>query len=145
MKGIDDVLVRLARCCNPVPGDDIVGYVTRGRGATVHRQDCPNILRLREKERLVKVAWGEQKRVYPVAVRVKAYDRDGLARDVSNLVANENINMGLVQAGINHEAKMNMAVLDLVLEVKDVDQLTRVLTRIEALPNVMEAHRIKPG
>jgi GTP pyrophosphokinase len=143
--GLKGLLTMIARCCNPVPGDDIIGYVTRGRGATVHRQDCPNILRLREKERLVKVAWGEQKRVYPVAVRVKAYDRDGLARDVSNLVANESINMGLVQAGINHEAKMNMAVLDLVLEVKDVDQLTRVLTRIEALPNVMEAHRIKPG
>jgi GTP pyrophosphokinase len=143
--GLKGLLTMIARCCNPVPGDDIIGYVTRGRGATIHRQDCPNILRLREKERLVKVAWGEQKRVYPVAVRVKAYDRDGLARDVSNLVANESINMGLVQAGINHEAKMNMAVLDLVLEVKDVDQLTRVLTRIEALPNVMEAHRIKPG
>ena len=143
--GLKGLLTTIARCCNPVPGDDIVGYVTRGRGATVHRQDCPNILRLREKERLVKVAWGEQKRVYPVLVRVKAYDRDGLARDVSNLVANENINMGLVQAGINHESKMSMAVLDLVLEVKDVDQLTRVLTRIEALPNVMEAHRIKPG
>lgn len=143
--GLKGLLTTIARCCNPVPGDDIIGYVTRGRGATVHRQDCPNILRLREKERLVKVAWGEQKRVYPVAVRVKAYDRDGLARDVSNLVANENINMGLVQAGINHESKMSMAVLDLVLEVKDIDQLTRVLTRIEALPNVMEAHRIKPG
>ncbi len=143
--GLKGLLTTIARCCNPVPGDDIIGYITRGRGATVHRTDCPNILRLRERERLVKVTWGEQKRVYPVAVRVKAYDRDGLARDVSNLVANENINMGLVQAGINHEAKMSMAVLDLVLEVKDVDQLTRVLTRIEALPNVMEAHRIKPG
>ena len=143
--GLKGLLTTIARCCNPVPGDDIIGYITRGRGATVHRTDCPNILRLRERERLVKVTWGEQKRVYPVAVRVKAYDRDGLARDVSNLVANENINMGLVQAGINHEAKMSMAVLDLVLEVKDVDQLTRVLTRIEALPNVMEAHRVKPG
>jgi guanosine-3',5'-bis(diphosphate) 3'-pyrophosphohydrolase len=143
--GLKGLLTTIARCCNPVPGDDIIGYITRGRGATIHRQDCPNILRLKEKERLVRVAWGEQKRVYPVAVRVKAYDRDGLARDISNLVANENINMGLVQAGVNHEAKMNMAVLDLVLEVKDVDQLTRVLTRIEALPNVMDAHRIKPG
>jgi len=143
--GLKGLLTTLARCCNPVPGEEIIGYITRGRGATIHRQDCPNILRLRERERLVRVAWGEQKRVYPVAVRVRAYDRDGLARDVSNLVANEGINMGLVQAGVNHEAKMSMAVLDLVLEVKDIDQLTRVLTRIEALPNVMEANRIKPG
>jgi guanosine-3',5'-bis(diphosphate) 3'-pyrophosphohydrolase len=143
--GLKGLLTSMARCCNPVPGDDIIGYVTRGRGATIHRRDCPNILRLREKERLVRVAWGEPKRTYPVSVRVKAYDRDGLARDVSNLVANEGINMGLVQAGVNHDTKLSLAVLDLVLEVKDIDQLTRVLTRIEALPNVMEAHRVRPG
>jgi len=143
--GLKGLLTSIARCCNPVPGDEIVGYITRGRGATIHRRDCPNILRLQEKERLVRVAWGEPKRTYPVSVRVKAYDRDGLARDVSNLVANEGINMGLVQAGINHDSKLSLAILDLVLEVKDVDQLTRVLTRIEALPNVMEAHRIRPG
>lgn len=143
--GLKGLLTTMARCCNPVPGDDIIGYVTRGRGATVHRRDCPNILRLRERERLVRVAWGEPKRTYPVAVQVKAYDRDGLARDVSNLVANEGINMGLVQAGVDHSPKMSLAVLDLVLEVRDIDQLTRVLTRIEALPNVMEAHRVRPG
>ncbi len=143
--GLKGLLTTIARCCNPVPGDDIIGYVTRGRGATIHRRDCPNILRLHEKERLVRVAWGEPKRTYPVSVRVKAYDRDGLARDVSNLVANEGINMGLVQAGVNHDSKLSLAVLDLVLEVKDIDQLTRVLTRIEALPNVMEAHRVRPG
>jgi GTP pyrophosphokinase len=143
--GLKGLLTTMARCCKPVPGDDIVGYVTRGRGATIHRRDCPNILRLRERERLVRVAWGEPKRTYPVSVRVKAYDRDGLARDVSNLVANEGINMGLVQAGVNHDSKLSLAVLDLVLEVKDIDQLTRVLTRIEALPNVMEAHRVRPG
>jgi guanosine-3',5'-bis(diphosphate) 3'-pyrophosphohydrolase len=143
--GLKGLLTSMARCCNPVPGDDIIGYVTRGRGATIHRRDCPNILRLREKERLVKVAWGEPKRTYPVSVRVKAYDRDGLARDVSNLVANEGINLSLVQAGVNHDSKLSLAVLDLVLEVKDIDQLTRVLTRIEALPNVMEAHRVRPG
>jgi GTP pyrophosphokinase len=76
---------------------------------------------------------------------VKAYDRDGLARDVSNLIANEGINMGLVQAGVDHGAKLSMAVLELILEVRDVDQLTRVLTRIEALPNVLEVNRVKPG
>ena len=78
-------------------------------------------------------------------MRVKAYDRDGLARDVSNLIANEGINMGLVQAGIDHGAKLSMAVLDMILEVRDIDQLTRVLTRIETLPNVLEVHRVRPG
>jgi guanosine-3',5'-bis(diphosphate) 3'-pyrophosphohydrolase len=143
--GLQGLLSTLARCCNPVPGDDIVGYITRGRGATIHRKDCPNILRLRERERLVRVDWGEPKRTYPVSVQVKAYDRDGLARDVSNLIANEGINMGLVQAGVDRRNKLNLATLDLVLEVRDVDQLTKVLTRIEALPNVMEVHRVRPG
>jgi len=143
--GLKGLLTTMARCCNPVPGDDIVGYITRGRGATVHRKDCPNILRLRERERLVRVAWGEPKRTYPVSVQIKAYDRDGLARDVSNLIANEGINMGLVQAGVDHGSKLSLAMLDIILEVRDVDQLTRVLTRIEQLPNVMEVHRIRPG
>jgi GTP pyrophosphokinase len=143
--GLKGLLTTMAKCCNPVPGDDIIGYITRGRGATVHRTDCPNILRLKERERLIRVAWGEPKRTYPVSVRIKAYDRDGLARDVSNLVANEGINMGLVQAEVNHGTKLSTAVLDLVLEVRDIDQLTRVLTRVEALPNVMEVHRVRPG
>lgn len=143
--GLKGLLTTIAKCCNPVPGDEIIGYITRGRGATVHRTDCPNILRLRERERLLRVSWGEPKRTYPVSVKVKAYDRDGLARDVSNLIANEGINMGLVQAGIDHGAKLSMAVLDMILEVRDIDQLTRVLTRIEALPNVLEVHRVRPG
>lgn len=143
--GLKGLLTNMARCCNPVPGDDIIGYVTRGRGATVHRRDCPNILRLRESERLVRVAWGEPKHAYPVAVQVKAYNRDGLAKDVSTLVGDEGINMGLVQSEVDHSSKIGMAVLNLILDVRDVDQLTRVLTRIEALPNVIEAHRVRPG
>jgi GTP pyrophosphokinase len=91
------------------------------------------------------VAWGLPKNTYPVAVRITAYDRDGLMRDVSNLVSDEDINMGQVKADVDHDHKMQLAVFDLILEVHDVDQLTRVLTRLEALPNVMEAHRVRPG
>ncbi len=143
--GLKGLLTGMAKCCNPVPGDDIIGYITRGRGATIHRQDCPNILRLKEKERLVRVSWGEPKRTYPVSVRVKAFDRDGLLLDVSKLVSNEGINLGQVKVGLNQDSKFNMAILDLILEVRDVEQLTRVLTRMEALPNVVEALRLKPG
>jgi len=143
--GLKGLLTTMARCCNPVPGDEIVGYITRGRGATIHRQDCPNILRLNERERLVRVTWGEPKRTYPVSVRIKAYDRDGLLRDVSNLVSNEGINMGSVQVGVNQTSKYNMADFQLILEVRDAEQLTRVLTRIETLPNVLEAQRVRPG
>jgi GTP pyrophosphokinase len=143
--GLRGLLTTMARCCNPVPGDDIVGYITRGRGATIHRRDCPNILRIYDRERLVRVSWGEPKNTYPVAVRIKAYDRDGLVKDVSNLVSDEGINLGQVTADVDHDHKLNLAVVNLILEVRDADQLARVLTRLEALPNVMDVHRVRPG
>lgn len=139
--GLKGLLTNFARCCNPAPGDDIVGYITRGRGATVHRQDCPNIMRIKDRERLVKVTWGEAKNTYPVPVRVKAYDRDGLMRDVSTLIAEEGINISKVSVDV----KNNLAVFDLVLEVRDLAQLSKVLDRLENLANVLEAQRVKPG
>ncbi|HEX2979375.1 MAG TPA: bifunctional (p)ppGpp synthetase/guanosine-3',5'-bis(diphosphate) 3'-pyrophosphohydrolase [Anaerolineaceae bacterium] len=139
--GLKGILTTIARCCKPVPGDEIIGYITRGRGATIHRQDCPNILRLRENERIVKVSWGEPKKTYPVAVEIKAYDRQGLMGDISTVLSNENINLIDIGLKVNH----NLAAIKLVLEVGDIAQLSRVLTRIENLPNVMEAHRLRVG
>ncbi len=139
--GLKGLLTNFARCCNPAPGDDIVGYITRGRGATIHRQDCPNILRVQDRERLVRVTWGEARNTYPVPVRVKAYDRDGLMKDVATLIADEGVNM----TGINVDVNRNLAILDLTLEVPDVAKLSRVLDRLENLPNVMAAQRVKPG
>ena len=139
--GLKGLLTTMARCCNPAPGDDIVGYITRGRGATIHRQDCPNILRIQDRERLVRVSWGEAKNTYPVPVRVKAYDRNGLMKDVATLIADEGINM----TGINVDVNRNLAVLDLTLEVPDIAKLSRVLDRLENLPNVMAAQRVRPG
>lgn len=131
----------MARCCNPAPGDEIIGYITRGRGATIHRKDCPNILRINDKERLVRVSWGEPKATYPVPVRIKAFDRDGLMRDVSTLIADEGVNMPRVKV----EVSRHVAIFDLVLEVRDILQLSRLLDRLENLPNVMEAQRVRPG
>ncbi|MDD5368066.1 MAG: bifunctional (p)ppGpp synthetase/guanosine-3',5'-bis(diphosphate) 3'-pyrophosphohydrolase [Anaerolineaceae bacterium] len=139
--GLKGILTTVARCCKPAPGDEIVGYITRGRGATIHRQDCPNILRLRERERLVKVSWGEPMRTFPVPVEIKAYDRQGLMGDISNILTNEGINLLDIGLKVNH----NLAAISLVLEVGDIAQLSRVLTRIENLPNVMEATRRRPG
>ena len=139
--GLKGLLTTMARCCNPAPGDDIVGYITRGRGATIHRQDCPNILRIHDRERLVRVSWGEIKRTYPVPVRVKAYDRNGLMKDIATLISDEGVNM----TGINVDVNRNLAVLDLTLEVPDIAKLSRVLDRLENLPNVMEASRVRPG
>jgi guanosine-3',5'-bis(diphosphate) 3'-pyrophosphohydrolase len=139
--GLKGLLTNFARCCNPVPGDEIVGYITRGRGATIHRKDCPNVLRIEDRERLVRVNWGEPKATYPIPVRIKAFDRDGLMRDVSTLIADEGVNMPKVKV----ETSRNLAIFDLVLEVRDILQLSRLLDRLENLPNVMEARRVKPG
>ncbi len=135
------LLSRMAMCCKPAPGDPIVGYITRGRGATIHRQDCPNVLRIKDRERLVQVSWGRLRQTYPVSVRLRAYDRDGLMRDVSTLVANEGINMSSVHVS----TKNSLAMFDLVMNVTDIEQLSRVLNRLEALPNVLEARRLRPG
>lgn len=139
--GLKGILTSIARCCNPAPGDPITGYITRGRGATIHRQDCPNILRLRDRERIVKVSWGEIHKTYPVSVEIKAYDRQGLMGDISSVLSNENINVLDIHLKVTH----NLAVIHLLLEVSDISQLSRILTRIENLQNVMEAYRIKPG
>jgi GTP pyrophosphokinase len=139
--GLKGLLTNLGRCCKPVPGDPIIGYITRGRGATIHRQDCPNVLRIKDKERLVQVSWGQPVHTYPVSVRLRAYDRDGLMRDVSTLVTNEGINM----SSVNVSTKNSLATFDLVMGVTDLSQLSRVLNRLEALPNVLEARRLRPG
>lgn len=139
--GLRGMLTTFARCCNPAQGDDILGYITRGRGVTIHRQDCPNILRLNERERIIKVNWGTAPKTYPVPVEIKAYDRQGLMGDISTVLGDEGINMIDFHPNRTH----NLVMLKLVLEIDDIAQLSRVLTRIEALPNVMEAYRVRGG
>jgi len=139
--GLKGLLSTMARCCNPMPGDQIVGYITRGRGATIHRQDCPNILRRKDTERLLQVGWGKVEQTYAVPITVKAYDRQGLMGDISTLLQNEGVNIADVSVNFNR----SVADLSLVVEVRDLTQLSRVLTRIESLPNVVEAQRTKPG
>lgn len=139
--GLKGLLSTMAKCCNPMPGDQIVGYITRGRGATIHRQDCPNVLHRKDKERFLQVGWGKVEHTFPVAVTVKAYDRQGLMGDISTLLQAENVNIADVSVNINR----SLADLKLVVEVRSITQLSRVLTRIESLPNVLEAVRTRPG
>ena len=139
--GLRNILTTFARCCKPVPGDEIVGYITRGRGATIHRQDCPNILRMKDRDRIVKVSWGEPQNTFPVEIEIKAYDRQGLMVDISSVLSNENINLKDIKINVTH----NLASILMVVEISDIVQLSRVLTKIENLPNVMQAHRLNPG
>jgi (p)ppGpp synthase/HD superfamily hydrolase len=140
VKNVGNLLTTLARCCNPVPGDPIVGYITRGRGVTIHRQDCPNILRTEEHDRLIEVGWGENKKTYPVRVRIRAYDRNRLLRDIGEVLGNEDV--GMSRADIITHKEQNLATFTVVMEVTDMSQLSRVLSKIEMLPNVLEARRI---
>jgi RelA/SpoT family (p)ppGpp synthetase len=140
VKGVGDLLTRLARCCNPLPGDDIIGYVTRGRGVTIHRKDCLNILRREDTERFIEVDWGRGiQQTYPVVVRIIAYDREGLLRDIAGVVADEDINLSA--ANVVTRKKENMATITATLEITDIAQLSRVLAKIDQLPNVLEAKR----
>jgi GTP pyrophosphokinase len=140
VQGVSGLLTHPAHCCNPLPGDDIIGYVTRGRGVSIHKRDCPNVLLTREPERLIEVSWGTQpQQTYPVSIIVHAFDRAGLLRDIASVVADEKVNMREAQAITG--LKDNTAIITATLDVTGVVQLSRLLTKIEQLPNVVEARR----
>jgi GTP pyrophosphokinase len=144
--GLRGILATTAKCCNPTPGDPIIGYITRGRGATIHRMDCPNVLRasVHERERLVRVSWGKPTNTYPVPIRVTAFDRQGLMGDISNLLNGEGVNIVDVNVRVDHtHEKADTADIRLIVEVRDIAHLSRVLTRIENLANVLDAQRIR--
>lgn len=145
IQGVGNLLTNLAQCCRPVPGDDaIVGYITMGRGVTIHRRDCPNVLRFNEKrrERLIEVQWDMVgKETYPVDVWIDSFDRPGLLRDILAIMANERIN--LRSATVDTKQNEHKAVVFATIEIANIDQLSRVLARIEQLPNVIGAYRRK--
>ncbi len=139
VSGVEGLLNHQARCCKPIPGENIIGYVTRGRGVSIHRRDCPNILSNKEEERLISVEWGGEEQTYPVSITIKAYDRSGLLRDIASLVADEKVNLREAQARTG--MKDNSAIITATLDISSTIQLSRILTRIERLSNVVEAHR----
>jgi GTP pyrophosphokinase len=135
--GTGGMLTQLAQCCKPVPGDPIIGFVTRGRGVTIHHRNCVNILHSGESERLIEVSWGASQRTYPVTIKITAYDRVGLQRDIAAVVAAESISMSRVMITTNK----NIATFIATLEITGTAQLSRVMDRIERLPNVIEVKR----
>jgi len=139
VQGVGDLLTRLARCCNPVPGDPIVGFITRGKGVTVHRTDCPSVLNEDEPERLVKVEWGRmEQQTFPVTIRVEAWDREGLVRDVAGVVADERVNISSASVTVH---KDRTATLTATLEITSIDRLARVLAKIEGIRDVFSVTR----
>lgn len=142
IEGVDNLLQRVARCCNPLPGDPVIGYITRGRGITIHRRDCKNMLHLtRESERLIALQWDKtDAQTYPVLVQVRALDRAGLLRDISGIVSDENVNMAA--ANVITGRKDHIAIITATLDISSADQLTRILNKIAHLTNVVDARRV---
>jgi GTP pyrophosphokinase len=136
--GTGDLLTRISRCCNPVPGDEIIGFVTRGEGVSVHRQDCKNIRNEDERERLVDVEWGRMGQMYPVAVHIDAWDRVGLLRDITALVAEEKVNMVGVHT---QEGEDDHITIFVTLETMGLQQLSRLLSKLEGIRGVVSVSR----
>lgn len=144
VKGEDDVMVRLARCCNPVPGDPIIGYITRGRGVSVHRQDCGNVInhQLGEEERMIEVSWDDRPEgAYHVKLEVTASDRAGLLNDVMLILSELRISAEWVSARGN---KDKTAAIDLELELKNKEQLEIIIHRIKKVKGVYDVWRVTP-
>ena len=138
--GVDSLLTQLARCCRPAPPDEIVGFVTRGRGVSIHRADCPNAHALseREGERLIEVAWGKQAdAVYPVEIFVVAQDRTGLLRDLTEVFSREKQNV----IGVNTQSSRGDAHMSFTVEVRDAADLARTLAVVREVPGVLGARR----
>ena len=144
IEGVGNLLTQMAQCCQPVPGDDIRGYITIGRGVTVHRSDCENLLHLAavEPERVLQVSWGGSPRqIYPVEMRIQAYDRTGLLRDISALLANEKVNVTAANTLSNQGD--NTVHMSLTVEVESLEMLARVMKKVEQLPNIIKTRRVR--
>ena len=139
--GLSGMATNFAHCCNPMPGDEIIGYITRGRGVTIHRSGCPNALRVRDTERLIRVDWGSATQTFPVPIQITSYDRQGLMADISAILSSEPARL----VDLSLSSKQHIVKINLIVEIADISQLSRLLARFENIPNVIEAIRVRPG
>ena len=142
ISGVGDLLTNVAQCCKPIPPEAIAGFITRGRGVSIHRQDCANLLRLagEDTSRIIDVEWEDSSvATYPVELLMDARDRKGLLRDITALVANDKINVEALHSRIETERRV---IIEMRVEVADLAQLSRLIDRIGRVPNVREVRRI---
>ena len=143
VKGIDNCLVKLSKCCNPVPGDNIVGYITRGRGVSIHRADCKNLndLFLDEESRMIDVCWAEDdKSAYSVDIEIYANDRNGLLADIIKQISDSKSKLMAVSSRANKE---RIAITELTIEVENLDELNQILKALRKVDSVYEVKRKK--
>jgi GTP pyrophosphokinase len=139
VKGVGDLMIRFARCCHPIPGDPIVGFITRGRGVTVHLPTCSTVVNEKEVGRLIEVEWEQSaQQTYPIAIRIEAYDRPGLLSEITNVIAENKVNITAANVRANSD---HTATLQATLQVSSVAQLAKVLQRIEQVRDVHQVTR----
>lgn len=144
ISGMDNMLIHLSKCCNPVPGDKVVGFITRGRGVSIHTSDCPNVAELSfDKERLVEVTWGDfAVASHPVRITVRTVDRPGILGSVSSAISANEANITHAEAITGEE---NQATLNFTIDIKNIEHLNRILKSIESQSGVLEVRRVKTG
>jgi len=141
--GVGNLLTNVARCCKPVPGDDVIGYITQGRGITVHRRDCPNMLNLPEtrRNRLVEIDWQKQTGIYTAEIELEAFDRTGLLNDVTQVFLTQKIN--LIGADTRTDVDSQTVHMKLTAQIQSAEQLALIMNRLAQLNNVMEVRRAR--
>lgn len=142
VSGVGNLLTTMANCCKPVPGDEIVGFITQGKGVTIHRKDCSNIINLDDEKqrRLIEVEWGEAEvQTYPVTLLIEALDRQGLLSDITRTLADEKVNVTAINT--LSDKNRQTARMAVTIETRDLQQLNRVMDKISQLPNVTDVMR----
>ena len=143
VEGVGNLMHHIARCCQPIPGDDIVGYITQGRGISIHRSDCEQLAELQANnpERVVEALWGDSYSYgVHVGIRIIASDRNGLLRDITTVLANEKVSVLGVSS--RSDTKRQIATIDMQIELSNVQMLSKILSRLAKLDDVIEAKRI---
>lgn len=146
VEGVGNLMHHIARCCQPIPGDEIVGFITQGRGISIHQMDCEQLNELRNHapERIIDAVWGENySSGYSLVVRVTANDRSGLLRDITTILANEKVNVLGVSS--HSDTKQQMALIDMEIEIYNLQVLARVLAKLNQLPDIIDARRFHGG
>lgn len=143
IEGVGNLMHTIANCCRPIPGDPIIGFITQGRGISIHRADCEQLQELKNHapERIIEAVWsGDRQTSYTMVTRVVANDRSGLLRDITTILANEKVNV--LSLSSRSDMKQQLATIDMDMEIFDQDSLNRVLNKIKQLPDVIEAKRL---
>jgi GTP pyrophosphokinase len=139
-----NIMINISKCCHPLPGDDIIGFVTIGHGVSVHRQDCPNIVNLQkeDKERLIEVKWDEKRKdlTYPVNLEIKAFDRVGLLKDILTKISDLNTN--IIEANVKTKVDGSLMTAYLVVDVRDTEHLNLIINTIKKLNDIFDVYRI---